>query len=153
MDITEAFESYHLTEKPSKILQTYFAKDAKEPRNYKFTYEEDGFFRTLKRRATERVKTLDTSVLWKSKILFDINFVALFAAAIFAAWTGNIFVKLLLTLASSQFLSWLALLSHNFIHQRDNWRMYGTNFIIFGYSWREWRIFHGIVRYLKHFKP
>jgi hypothetical protein len=144
-DITEAFESFHITEKASKMLHKFFVRDAKDQRSYKFTYDEGGFFRTLKRRAAERLETLDTSVLWKSKILFDLNFVILFVAAVFAAKLDNFFFKFFLILASSLFISWLGLLSHNFVHQRDNWRMFGSNFIMFGYGWREWRVFHALV--------
>ena len=144
-DITEAFESFHLTGKAPKILPKFFVRNAKEPRNYKFTYEENGFFRSLKRRAEERLKTLDTRVQWKSNILFDINFVAFFVAAVFAARVENLYLKFLLTMITSLFMTWVALMSHNYIHQRDNWRMYGTNFIMFGYTWREWRVFHAMV--------
>ena len=51
-DITEAFESCHLvnTEKVQKTLEKYYVKDAENPRNAPFTFKEDGFYKTVKRR-------------------------------------------------------------------------------------------------------
>ncbi|CRL06362.1 CLUMA_CG019157, isoform A [Clunio marinus] len=85
-DITEAFEAYHLTEKASNILQKYFVKDAELPRNYKFTFKDDGFYRTLKRRATKVYENMDKSslLLRKSKLISDLNlFLFFFTSLLF----------------------------------------------------------------------
>ena len=49
-----------------------------------------------------------------------------------------------MVLSAGQFMAWLHTMSHNFIHQPNNWRMYATNMMLVG--WRDWRVFHAIVR-------
>lgn len=59
-DITEAFEVHHLNYvKAKSVLQKYRVRDAKLPRNFKFTYKETGFYYTLRHRVAEKLKTLD----------------------------------------------------------------------------------------------
>lgn len=59
-DITEAFEVKHLDhEKVGKVLRKYWVRDAKLPRNYKFTFKESGFYSTLRRRVAEKLKTIN----------------------------------------------------------------------------------------------
>jgi hypothetical protein len=152
IDVTEAFECYHTTDKASKVLKQYFVRNAIEPRNYKFTYDDDGFYRTLKRRAANRISTLDKSILLRSNFVFDFDLFALFLTSIFAIRVENNLIKALLILLSSQCLSWLCVMSHNFIHQRDSWRMYGVNVVLFGCGWKDWRVFHGIVRFVLNIK-
>lgn len=58
-DITEAFEVHHLNYgRAESLLQDYRVRDAKLPRNFKFTFKETGFYRTLRRRVAEKVKTI-----------------------------------------------------------------------------------------------
>lgn len=60
-DITEAFEVHHINhEKVEKVLQEYWVRDAKLPRNFKFTFKETGFYRTVRRRVAEKLKTINT---------------------------------------------------------------------------------------------
>lgn len=47
-DITEVFESYHVTEKPHAMLTKYYVKDISTPRNSPYTFHENGFFKTFK---------------------------------------------------------------------------------------------------------
>lgn len=49
-DITEAFESAHLSENPEKLLKKFYVKDISTPRNSPYTFHENGFYRTLKRK-------------------------------------------------------------------------------------------------------
>ena len=49
-DITEAFESAHISENPEKLLQKYYVKDISTPRNSPYTFHEDGFYKTFKRK-------------------------------------------------------------------------------------------------------
>lgn len=51
-DITESFESSHVvnTQKVNQLLSKYYVKDAKTPRNSPYTFKENGFYRTLKRK-------------------------------------------------------------------------------------------------------
>lgn len=59
-DITEAFEVHHINyAKAESLLQDYRVRDTKLPRNFKFTFKETGFYRTLRRRVAEQLKTID----------------------------------------------------------------------------------------------
>lgn len=59
-DITEAFEVHHINyAKAEHLLQDYRVRDAKHPRNFKFTFKETGFYRTLRRRVAEKLKTIN----------------------------------------------------------------------------------------------
>ncbi len=57
-DITEAFESAHVTGdgKAESILAKYYVGVAKSSRKSGFTFYEDGFYRTLKRRIAPILK-------------------------------------------------------------------------------------------------
>ncbi|CAH2011485.1 unnamed protein product [Acanthoscelides obtectus] len=57
-DITEAFESHHISAVPSTLLPQYLVRDAKVPRNSPFTFNENGFYNLLKRKIYEKLKTL-----------------------------------------------------------------------------------------------
>lgn len=59
-DITEAFEVHHINyAKAEHLLQDYRVRDAKLHRNFKFTFKETGFYRTLRRRIAEKLKTIN----------------------------------------------------------------------------------------------
>lgn len=59
-DITEAFEVHHINyAKVKHLLQDYRVRDAKLSRNFKFTFKETGFYRTMRRRVGEKLKTLN----------------------------------------------------------------------------------------------
>lgn len=68
-DITEQFETHHITNKAPAVLKKYFVRDATLKRNYKFTYKDDGFYRTLKRRVAEILPDLD----YKPKKTSDVS--------------------------------------------------------------------------------
>lgn len=38
------------------LLEDYYVREAKLPRNFKFTFKETGFYRTLRRRVADKVK-------------------------------------------------------------------------------------------------
>lgn len=59
-DITEAFESSHLINVANveKILEKYYVGEATTPRNSPYTFDENGFYRTLKRRVEPILKVL-----------------------------------------------------------------------------------------------
>lgn len=69
-DITEAFESHHLTQHPERMLPNYLVRKAARPRLYRFTFAEDGFYKTLKRRVAERMKTVDRSATNSTKVQY-----------------------------------------------------------------------------------
>lgn len=59
-DITEAFEIHHFNRlKVELLLQKYRIRETKLPRNFKFTFKETGFYRTLQRRIVEELKRID----------------------------------------------------------------------------------------------
>lgn len=118
-------------------------RDATEPRNYKFTFEDDGFYRTLKRRVAKKLETVNKNEVWKSKFYSDLVSISLFLTSILAVKVEHLIIRGLIILIAGQFAAWLNTLSHNFSHQRNNWRMYTANFVLTG--WRDWRVYHGIV--------
>jgi hypothetical protein len=125
-------------------LKKFYVKDADAPRNYKITYNDDGFYRVLKRRVAEKLPLLDKSDLWKSKLCLDIIVLAFLITSIFAARTHlAVWKTVSFTIFAGICGGWLNAASHNFNHQRDNWRMYTANFVLTG--WRNWRVFHGLV--------
>uniref|UniRef100_A0A1A9X0P9 Cytochrome b5 heme-binding domain-containing protein n=1 Tax=Glossina brevipalpis TaxID=37001 RepID=A0A1A9X0P9_9MUSC len=58
-DITEAFEIHHLTGAASNLLPKYEVRKAATTRNYVFTFHDDGFYRTLKRKVALKLNDLD----------------------------------------------------------------------------------------------
>lgn len=61
VDITEAFEVHHLNfAKASAVLSEYRVREAKEPRNFKLTFKDTGFYRTLRKRVAEKLKQIDS---------------------------------------------------------------------------------------------
>jgi cytochrome b involved in lipid metabolism len=138
IDITEQFEAHHITDLAEKTLVKFFVRDAKEPRNYKITFHENGFYKTVKRRVAAKLKDLDKSELYKSKLYCDLFLVGTVVLSILAAAKNSFFIALI----ASIFLSFMLNIVHNFIHQRDNWRMYLSNLTMT--SFRTWRLTHAI---------
>ncbi|KAE8740706.1 hypothetical protein FOCC_FOCC013775 [Frankliniella occidentalis] len=63
-DITEAFESHHIAQTAADLLPKFFIRSASrsQPRNSPYTFHEDGFYKTFKRRAAYVLKiTPDSS--------------------------------------------------------------------------------------------
>lgn len=149
-DITEAFESHHISQKPREFLKTFYVRDAVDPRNYFFTYDETGFYQTLKKRVASKLKTVDTSVIWKSRFIHDVNLFGLFFAAIMMNRSESQHLFLFWNFLAAQFLAWSVNFSHNFLHQADNWRMLTTNISLL--NWRDCRVSHVLVRNLDLFK-
>lgn len=74
-DITEAFETHHIySERPERLLDKYKIRLASEPRNFKFTFDDSGFYRTFKRKVGKKLQTIDRSPEQTSKVclLFSI---------------------------------------------------------------------------------
>lgn len=126
------------------MLEKFFVRDAVLPRNYRLTFDEDGFYRVLKSRVAEKLPTLDKSDLWKSKLYLDIVVLGLFIASILSARFESAWLKITFVVIAGQFAAILNAAAHNFTHQQNNWRMYTANFVLTG--WRDWRVFHGLVR-------
>lgn len=125
------------------MLENFYVSDATDPRNYFYTYEENGFYRTLKKRVASKLKTVDMSVTWKSRAIHDVNFAACLLCSIMVNRADSQFELIVWALLAGQFLAWMANFSHNFLHQADNWRMYTSNISFL--MWRDVRVFHVLV--------
>lgn len=58
-DVTELFESHHVTGKAEMLLPNFYVKDASEPRNYRITFCDDGFYKTLRRKVADQCIVLN----------------------------------------------------------------------------------------------
>ncbi|CAK9820330.1 Cytochrome b5-related protein [Anthophora plagiata] len=136
-DITELFESHHLTDKASRLLPKYFIRKAVSPRTVSLTFKPDGFFYTFKRRALEVLKNVDFHrPSRKSNLIADFLATTTIILCLAVAHTQSY----LLILAAGIFLAWTTIIGHNYFHMRDNFRMY--YFDLSTMSSKEWRITH-----------
>lgn len=143
-DITEAFEVHHIKRgKVESILQEYRVRDAKLPRNFKFTFKETGFYRTVHRRVAEKLKTISTKRgEFTSKVFIDaLLFLTLLTAILSVKYSNQWFMLL-----SSLCMCYTIISAHNFFHRRDNFRMMYFNLSFLNY--KEWRISHAMSHHL-----
>lgn len=136
-DITELFESHHLTDKAPRVLSKYYIRDAVSPRAVPLTFEPNGFYHTFKKRALEALKDVDfhnSSV--KSNIIADL----LVTTSIVLSLLSVSMQSYLVLVAAGICLAWTAIIAHNFFHLRDNFRMYYFDLTVL--SSKEWRITH-----------
>ncbi|RZB40751.1 Cyt-b5 and/or FA desaturase domain containing protein [Asbolus verrucosus] len=129
-DITEAFETHHLTSTPGTLLKKFFKKPAKTSRNSPFTFHEDGFYKTLKRNITNVMPNVPKAPADRSKRIADYLVAVYIILAILSAYNRSFTVGML----SGIFLSLTAIAAHNFFHQKDNFRMYYFNFTLMDYN-------------------
>ena len=107
------------------------------PRNYKFTYREDGFYKTLKRKVNKELKNMDFKKPAElSKNYSDACLIAFFSTAIMTVKLNSYTIGFM----SAVLLMFQTIIGHNFIHKINNWRMYTVNLSLM--SWRDWRVFH-----------
>ncbi|KAF2892875.1 hypothetical protein ILUMI_13292 [Ignelater luminosus] len=141
-DITEAFESHHLTSGPEEMLKKHFIREAKTPRNSPFTFKEDGFYRTLKRNIRPILKEVPKGTSKASDRIIDSLLLGTFVFAILA----NIFRSYLFGMISGALLACNTVAAHNYFHRKDNFRMYYFNFSLMYF--RDWRITHALSHHL-----
>ncbi|XP_054741864.1 cytochrome b5-related protein [Anastrepha obliqua] len=141
-DITEAFEAHHIAAGPHKMLDKYKVRDAKNPRIYTLTMHEDGFYKTLRGRVREKLKTIDKTPKAKSDLIHTSLLVSIFIFAILSARLKSL---LFLALAGTA-LCWTTIVAHNYFHRRDNWRMYTFNLSMFNFC--SWRISHALSHHI-----
>lgn len=68
-DITEAFNIHHLTmEKLEPMLKKYRVRDTSRPRNVKLTFDENGFYMTLKRKVVAKLPEIMKRTKVHSKV-------------------------------------------------------------------------------------
>ncbi|KAB7505247.1 Cytochrome b5-related protein [Armadillidium nasatum] len=143
MDITESFESSHFSNLPEKMLQKYFIKNTNAPRTTSFTFNEDGFYKTLKRKAVKILKENGgTAPTNEMKFVLDSLVVAFFVFMFLAAIYSNYYFAVI----SGISLACAGTAAHNFFHLRDNWRMYAFDLGIM--SSRDWRISHALSHHI-----
>lgn len=133
VDITEQFETHHITDLAQKLLPKFYVRDTALPRNYKITFAENGFYKTLKRRVHTKLKFIDKTSVATSKIYCDLTLTSTIVLSVIAARDRNFIIASLASLC----LMWLAVIAHNFLHQKDNWRMYTINLTMMNF--RDWR--------------
>ena len=119
-DITEAFEAHHVTKIPEHLLKQFYVQAASEPRNSPYTFKDDGFYRTLKRKAQPMLQKLPSGPSTESKPCSDLLLTAFLLLATIAAATYSFKFRLLAGLL----LNFLVVSAHNFFHMKDNLHMY-----------------------------
>ncbi|XP_012286540.1 cytochrome b5-related protein [Orussus abietinus] len=142
-DITEAFEVHHLTDKAERMLPKFYIRDAKTPRSVPLTFETNGFYKSFKRRAVEALKDVNihrpstrSNVVTDSIVASTVTFCVM--AAFFQSW--------ILAAIAGLFLAWTASAGHNYMHMRDNFRMYYMDLCLL--SSKLWRITHVLSHHM-----
>lgn len=130
------------TKKVEAVLEKYHIRKASKPRNIKLTFDDNGFYRTLKRRVTEKLPELDGNIAFKSNVIIDLLALTTFAVAILSTR----FFRWPLTLLAGLLLTWVIIAGHNYFHRRDNFRM--AYFNLGFMSFREWRVSHALSHHL-----
>lgn len=141
-DITEAFESHHITQRANQLLPKFYVRNATLPRNYLLTFEDDGFYKTLKQRVAKKIPELDLRPVTFSNLYCDVILFATFTTSICAARWNNFYIGTL----AAVFLMWTTVISHNYLHMANNYRMYTMNLSLM--SWRDWRVFHVLSHHM-----
>ncbi|KAF5293575.1 hypothetical protein FQA39_LY03060 [Lamprigera yunnana] len=137
MDVTNSFESHHIkSDLPEKLLPKFYITEAKKPRSSPYTFNDNDFYQTLKRRVRRILKILPDDC-WQISTLYS-DF--LFLIALTTSSTANAYSSYTVALVASISICLLLIASHNYIHQRDNYRMYYSD--IFMFSSRTFRILH-----------
>ncbi|XP_026755386.1 cytochrome b5-related protein-like isoform X2 [Galleria mellonella] len=147
-DITELFETHHLKGSAEKILPKYFIRKVTTPRNSPFTFEENGFYKTLKAKVMEKIKDIPKDVRKQSDVVTDLLLVACIILSPLScwAWSQSYILGASLTVLSGFTLSGLITCAHNYFHRADSWRMFLFNFG--GPSYKEWRISHAMSHHM-----
>lgn len=141
-DITEAFESAHISTGAEKLLSKYYVKNISTPRNSPYTFHEDGFYKTFKRKVQPVLKKVGRGPSWSMVLIQDSIALTFALLLISAAATGSH----MLAVIAGVLLTMTGFCAHNFFHQRDNWRMYYFDLTLF--SSYDWRITHGLSHHL-----
>lgn len=145
-DITEAFECHHLTSIAPKLLEHFYVREAKTPRNSPFTFEEDGFYQTLKREVVEELKKLPETEKWRSSIIIDGIFVTHLVTSALSLWLTNYWGVVASYMIAALTLAWTTVAAHNYLHKKTNWRMYLFNMSL--WSYRDFRVSHALSHHL-----
>lgn len=102
------------------MLPKFFIRKATLPRNLPYTFDDDGFFKVLKRRVRNSLENIPEYPATKSKIMTDLLLVGYVITALIAIKAFSFLFALL----SGILLALTTVAAHNFFHQKDNFRMY-----------------------------
>ncbi|KAK9295041.1 hypothetical protein QLX08_010521 [Tetragonisca angustula] len=142
-DITEIFESHHLTDKAAKLLPKYLVREAASPRKLPLTFEPNGFFSTFQRRALEALKHVDFHrPSKKSNLIADLLVSITVLLSLAVAYTQSY----LIIVPAGIFLTWTTIIGHNYFHMRNTFRMYYFDLSIM--SSKDWRISHALSHHV-----
>lgn len=67
-DITELFETHHISGKAEILLPNFYVREAKKPRNYRTTFCDDGFYRTLKIKVADQLSVVNKKLTKTSDV-------------------------------------------------------------------------------------
>ena len=67
-DITELFETHHISRRAEIVLQNFYVEAAKKPRNYRTTFCDDGFYKTLKEKVAAKLTVTNKKVTRTSDV-------------------------------------------------------------------------------------
>nr|CAD7423342.1 unnamed protein product [Timema monikensis] len=141
-DITEAFEVHHLNPSAEKHLKQLHVRRAKSPRNSPYTFREDGFYKTLKKKVRVVLGDDYSGPTFESKLITDLLLTGTLVSTVLSAACRSYG----LAVVSGAFLALTAIAAHNFFHQKDNFRMYYFHLCFL--SSRDWRISHSLSHHI-----
>lgn len=95
-------------------------RKARSARSYPFTFHEDGFYETLKRRFRNELPKLSKKPILKSAVITDILLVTYIFLFLFAVK----FESIILAVISGLNLTVMSIAAHNYFHKKDSLRMY-----------------------------
>lgn len=108
------------------MLSKFYVRKARTPRNYPYTFREDGFYKTVKKKVRNVLKDVPDKPRKMSKLMTDCLFLAYISCALLAVK----FDSLIIATASGIFLALTVVAAHNFFHQKDNFRMFYFDFCL-----------------------
>ncbi|XP_050457097.1 cytochrome b5-related protein-like isoform X2 [Cataglyphis hispanica] len=136
-DITELFQSHHITDKAERLLPKFYIREATTQRSVPLTFLSDGFYRTFKRRAFEALKNVNFHrSSMTTDLIIDSLMVMTFALSLAAAFAHSYAIIVF----ASIFLTLTTVAAHNYFHMKDNFRMYYFDLSML--SSKNWRISH-----------
>ncbi|KAK4873788.1 hypothetical protein RN001_013148 [Aquatica leii] len=126
-DITEAFEIHHIKSKKSEdVLKHFYIKPATKPRVSSLTFKNDGFYKTLKRNVQANLGDMTHDSPNTSDLCIDILLVTTFALASLSSTLCSFKCAFAAGLVSALTLT----TAHNYIHKRNNLRMYYSDLLL-----------------------
>lgn len=102
-------------------MNKFYVRPAKSPRKSPFTFKSNGFYNVLKSKVNKKLSYVNqSSIPIKSMLVVDTYFIVTLALCVGVGYTQNYVLALL----AGAILALGTVVSHNFTHLKDNWRMY-----------------------------